>query len=88
MPGRYVECTELFAALSAYLDEELPQGDCAEIEAHIAQCAPCVDFVESLKKSVELCRVTGNAMEPPPLAPDVREQLLQAYRRSVEQPEG
>ena len=37
---------------SAYLDAELPPGDCAEIEKHIAGCPPCVEFVESLRKSV------------------------------------
>ena len=82
-PTKYAECTELFAALSEYLDGALPAADCASIEAHIAQCPPCVEFVNSLKKSIELCRECGTIIEPLPLSDDVREQLLAAYRASV-----
>ena len=36
------DCKEIFARLSEYLDAELPPDACADIEAHIAGCAPCV----------------------------------------------
>ena len=82
-PTNYSECKELFAALSEYLDAALPPADCASIEAHIAQCPPCIEFVNSLKKSVQLCRESGTFVEPPPLSNDLRQQLLAAYRASV-----
>jgi len=77
-----VDCKDLFAALSQYLDKELPAADCAAIEAHIAACAPCVEFVNSLKRTVELCRTSGTPSEPLPLPEEVRKQLLEAYQRS------
>lgn len=79
----YSNCKDLFAALSEYLDADLPAGDCAAIEAHIADCAPCVKFVASLKQTVRLCKDCGPAAELPPLSEDVRQRLLDAYQESI-----
>lgn len=81
-PTRPADCKEIFAALSDYLDRQLPAGDCAQIEAHIANCPPCIEFVESLKKSIELCRQSHTPQELPPLAEDVRAKLLAAYQQT------
>ena len=79
----YSNCKDLFAALSSYLDAELPPGDCAEIEKHIAGCEPCVEFVASLKKSVNFCRGAETLDGLPPLSNDTREKLLAAYKASI-----
>ena len=50
------QCKEIFALLSDYLNLELPAEACQEIETHLSGCAPCVEFVESLRKTIELCR--------------------------------
>jgi len=80
----YSNCKDLFAALSEYLDAELPPGDCAAIEAHIADCPPCIEFVDSLKKTVHLCKNCGPAPELPPLSDDLRTKLLDAYKHSLQ----
>jgi hypothetical protein len=51
-----LECGQIFAMLSEYLDHELPPNLCDEIEQHIEGCAPCVEFVKSLEKTISLCR--------------------------------
>lgn len=73
-------CKEIFAQLSDYLNLELPTDACAEIEMHLAGCAPCVDFVESLRKTIELCRQYHPAELPRELGAQAREQLLSAYK--------
>jgi len=80
-PGK---CKDVFALLSEYLDLELPPEACSEIEAHIAGCPPCIEFAESLRKTVALCRTYQPEDMPAPLANDAREQLLDAYRRMLE----
>ena len=60
-------CDEVFALLSDYLNLELPPEACLEVEAHLAGCDPCVEFAESLRKTVDLCRqyrARGNARSP------------------------
>ena len=75
------ECNDVFARLSEYLDQELPDDLCEQIEKHIAGCAPCVQFGESLKKSVEACRRLSSGADSPPISDSQREQLREAYER-------
>ena len=77
------DCKAIFAALSEYLDTELPPDACEKIEAHLASCAPCVDFVESLRQTVELCRRYKPAKLPEPIGSQAREKLLEAYRQAL-----
>jgi len=53
-----LECKQIFAMLSEYLDQELPPTMCDQIGQHIEGCAPCVEFVKSLEKTIALCRET------------------------------
>lgn len=77
------KCREVFALLSQYLDLELPPDSCREIEAHLAGCPPCIDFAESLRSTVELCRKYQPAELPAPLAADAKERLQEAYREML-----
>ena len=77
------ECKEIFARLSEYLDGELPRGSCQELEEHIRNCPPCVDFMNSLRKSVKLCRDYAAPVAPPALSPEVKNSLRQAYQRAA-----
>jgi len=77
------KCKEVFALLSDYLNLELPPDACAEIESHLAGCAPCIEFAESLRKTVELCRRYRPAELPEPIGQEARKQLLQAYQNML-----
>jgi len=72
-------CEEIFSILSDYLNLELPANICQAVEKHLAECPPCIEFLESLRKTVELCRSYRGALTEP-VASDAREQLMQAYR--------
>lgn len=76
-------CQEIFALLSAYLDLELPADACREIEAHIEGCAPCVEFAESLRKTVALCRKYQPAELPEPLGVQAKRELEEAYKKML-----
>lgn len=76
-------CKEIFALLSDYLDLELPADTCQEIEAHLSSCPPCIEFANSLRKTVELCRNYDPGELPEPLTQDAREELLTAYRKMM-----
>jgi anti-sigma factor (TIGR02949 family) len=72
------DCKELFALLSEYLDEELPPGTCEQIRAHIAGCPPCVEFVNSLRRSVDLLHKLREGEAP-------RDELRRAFQRNREE---
>ena len=76
-------CKEVFAMLSEYLDLELPPEECREIEEHLAGCPPCIEFANSLRKTVELCRGYEPRELPGPAGDRAREELLAAYHRML-----
>ncbi len=82
-PEASAKCREIFSLLSDYLNLELPPEACREIEGHIAGCAPCVEFAESLRKTVELCRRYEPAELPAPLGQEARERLLDAWQKML-----
>src|ERR1035438_689353 len=55
---RTEKCKDIFSLLSDYLNLELPPDACHEIEAHLAGCPPCIEFAESLRKTVEIGRAS------------------------------
>lgn len=77
-----VECKQVFAMLSQYLDRDLPADLCDRIGDHIGECPPCVEFVRSLERTVELCR-KFEIEHPGQVPAEVRDKLLEAYRNSL-----
>lgn len=73
------DCKEIFELLSEYVDAELPPELCESLEKHIEGCGPCVEFLHSLEKTVELCRQYRPGVTPPPIADKMRRELRQAY---------
>jgi RNA polymerase sigma-70 factor, ECF subfamily len=73
-------CREIFAKLSEYIEFELPPEACREMEQHLARCPPCIEFTQSLRRTVELCRQYRPAEFPAPLAREARDRLEAAYR--------
>lgn len=82
--GRFADCEALFAALSEYLDAELPGEDCAEFRRHLEGCPECIEFLNSLERTIALCRQQpGSAAElPPPLSAAARQELWEAFQKS------
>ncbi len=77
------DCKEVFALLSEYLDAELTPETCQEIEAHLAGCPPCIEFLESLKRSIRICRNCEPAEPLPPLSRETEARLRDAYRKAM-----
>ena len=73
------ECARVFALLSEYLDQELPAATCDELEQHLGGCPQCIEFIHSLKRSIELCRQYGGCRNETQIDPNVMEGLRRAY---------
>jgi RNA polymerase sigma-70 factor (ECF subfamily) len=74
------ECESVFARLSEYLDADLPDGDCGELEEHVKDCPPCVEFLESLRKSIRLGRQYRTEEFPTPLSAEMRAKFEALFR--------
>ena len=70
------DCKEYFERISEYLDGELDGSLCEKIERHLRACPECRDCIESLKKTVGLCKKI-----PPEQVPrEVRKRLRETLR--------
>jgi len=76
-------CKDVLALLSDYLNLDLPAEACKEIEDHLAECSPCVEFAERLRQTVALCRRYRPEELPATIGEQAREQLKGAYERML-----
>jgi anti-sigma factor RsiW len=59
-----LRCKERLAVLSDYLDGELDEALCTEIETHLAGCDDCRVLVDTLRKTIVLYREYGHEALP------------------------
>lgn len=74
-------CKEMFAELSDYLDDELDDSLCAELEKHMDGCEPCKAFLANLEKSIEQCRNSPKEAADPVLGARMRTELIAEYQK-------
>jgi RNA polymerase sigma-70 factor, ECF subfamily len=78
-PGQR-RCKEMFAELSNYLDDELDDSLCEELEKHMDACEPCKAFLSSLEKSIEQCRTAPSESPDPRVAARLRREIMSDYQ--------
>ncbi len=71
-------CKDLLERFSAYLDGELDQGCCQELELHLADCVECVDTVDGMRRMLAICRQEREAATGATPSPEFRRRLLDA----------
>lgn len=69
---RHEECRQLLNSLSDYVDGDLQQELCDEIELHMKDCENCRIVVDTLSKTVSLYQTSA---DPATVPDDVRERL-------------
>jgi anti-sigma factor RsiW len=65
-------CEALVDLLCDYLEGELPLDERAEIDRHMADCPPCLAFLNTYQKTAEICR----ALRPEDIPKEVQERLI------------
>ena len=68
-------CHELFEKLSEYLDNELDEVTCRDIEKHIEECVPCFVCLQTLKRTIDLCKQTVNKSVPEDFSTRLKEVI-------------
>jgi anti-sigma factor RsiW len=58
-------CKHLKSQLSSYIDGELDDSICNEIEKHLAGCEKCQIVIDTLRKTVVLYREAPEEILPP-----------------------
>ena len=74
-------CKAMFAELSDYLDEQLDDSLCAELEHHMEGCGPCQSFITSLEATIDYCRKSAADFPQQRNSSKLRNELMQNYQR-------
>jgi anti-sigma factor RsiW len=70
-------CREAVALMADYLDGVLAPADHQRLEAHLAACPHCSEYLAQLRVTIQ---VLGRA-EPEALSEEARNELVDLYRR-------
>jgi RNA polymerase sigma-70 factor, ECF subfamily len=80
---RPVRCKAMFAELSNYLDEQLDDSLCEELEKHLTGCEPCKAFLSSLEATIEQCRTAPAERPASGKTVRLRKELLKNYEQAL-----
>jgi len=80
---RPARCKTMFAELSNYLDEQLDDSLCEELERHLGGSEPCKVFLSSLEATIQQCRTSPAECPSSKKAVRLRKQLLKNYEQAL-----
>jgi anti-sigma factor RsiW len=78
------ECITMFEQLSAYIDSELDEVTCRDIERHLSQCKACKVCLDTLKRTVALCKHLDEAPVPEDFSNRLKHIIRQLALSSTE----
>jgi RNA polymerase sigma-70 factor, ECF subfamily len=81
--SRPSRCKAMFAELSDYLDEQLDDSLCQDLERHLDGCAPCQAFLASLESAIKQCRALGPDTPSRSKALGLCRELVSEYHRTA-----
>jgi len=80
---RPARCKAMFAELSNYLDLQLDDSLCDELEKHLDGCGPCRAFLSTLEATIEQCRKSPAECPTGEKTTRLRNELMKSYARVV-----
>ena len=72
-----IPCQEVVELVTDYLEDALPAADRRRLEAHLADCPHCTEYLAQMRATI---RLTGR-LGPDDLTAEMREDLGELYRR-------
>lgn len=73
---RAIACRQAVELMTAYLEAALDERDRSRLEAHLADCPHCSEYLAQIRVTIE---ATGH-IEPDDLEPEALEELVTLYR--------
>lgn len=74
---RALVCRDAVALMTDYLDGALSRRDASRLEAHLAACPHCHEYLAQIRTLI----ASSGQVEPDDLAPDALDDLVALYRR-------
>ena len=66
----------MFEKLSEYIDNELDEATCKNIQRHMEECIPCQICLGTMKRTIALCKNMENEPVPEIISARLKEMIL------------
>jgi anti-sigma factor RsiW len=76
-------CRRFVEDVTAYLEGALPDNQVVLVEAHLADCPHCREYLRQMRRTIEGSGAIGEH-EVAEMPDDLRERLMQAFRDRTE----
>lgn len=76
-------CLEMWEKLSEYIDGELDHATCEKIQKHAENCVACFSCLETLKRTVALCKNVAEKPIPLELSQKLKEIIQNIPKTST-----
>ena len=80
MMEKHLHCKEFVNTISSYVDGDLSDELCIELDKHLSECDNCRIVVDTLKKTIDIVHQQSELDKAPA---DVKERLF--YRLNLDQ---
>ena len=81
-----MNCQEILEKICDYIDKDMDPALCEEFEKHMDDCQPCVAFINTVKKTVELFGAAGQL--PPEIPKPVSANLRNYLKENIDESGG
>jgi anti-sigma factor RsiW len=76
-PNDEMSCRELVEVVTDFLEGRLPDPDRVRLEAHLAECPYCEEYIAQMRETIE---ALGELPRAESLDPRTERELLEAFR--------
>ena len=76
---KHLQCNEFVETISSYVDGDLSEELCTELDKHLSECANCRIVVNTLKKTIDIVHQQAEQEKTPKA---VKDRLF--YRLNLE----
>lgn len=76
---RAIMCRQAVELFTDYLEDAMAKVDRERLEAHLADCPHCTEYLRQLKLTIDLAGRVSEELDE--LAPEARDELVDLYRR-------
>jgi anti-sigma factor RsiW len=80
MTPRDIACQELVELVTEYLEGALPSDERAAVDQHLADCDPCLRYLNQMRATVAALGMVPPAQVTETLADRTVDTLLEAFR--------
>ena len=75
------DCSKYIQNIVDFIDGEIDQSLCAELEKHLKDCRNCRIMVDTLKQTIVLCREGKKESLPPELESKLNDLLRKRWKK-------